>query len=68
MPVVVLDARGVSFRYRATGEPVLRDCALTVRDGDRVLLEGRSGGGKSTLAALLVGQRAPGAELAADGR
>ncbi|OJY30473.1 MAG: hypothetical protein BGO98_27550 [Myxococcales bacterium 68-20] len=56
---VVLDARGVSYRYRPTGDPVLRDCALTVREGDRVLLEGRSGGGKSTIAALLVGHRAP---------
>jgi ABC-type bacteriocin/lantibiotic exporter with double-glycine peptidase domain len=38
---------------------VLDDCALEIRRGDRVLLEGPSGGGKSTLAALLCGLRAP---------
>ena len=38
---------------------MLDDCALEIRRGDRVLLEGPSGGGKSTLAALLCGLRAP---------
>jgi ABC-type multidrug transport system fused ATPase/permease subunit len=32
---------------------------LQIRAGDRVLLEGSSGGGKSTLAALLTGLREP---------
>lgn len=53
---VVLDVRAVSFRY-PEGEPVLRSCALTVRAGERVLLEGSSGSGKSTLASVLVGLR-----------
>jgi ATP-binding cassette subfamily B protein len=56
---VVLDVRGVSFRYRPTGEPAVHDLAMELRSGDRVLLEGRSGGGKSTLASLLVGLRTP---------
>jgi ATP-binding cassette subfamily B protein len=55
----LLSARDVSFRYPGRGEPVLTDCALEIRRGDRVLLEGPSGGGKSTLGALLVGLRAP---------
>ena len=38
---------------------MLRGCSLTVRSGDRLLLEGASGGGKSTLASLLVGLRVP---------
>jgi ATP-binding cassette subfamily B protein len=54
----VLEARRVSFSYRA-GEPVLRAVNLRVRKGDRILLEGTSGGGKSTLASLLAGLRAP---------
>jgi ABC-type transport system involved in cytochrome bd biosynthesis fused ATPase/permease subunit len=38
---------------------VLRGVDLTIHHGDRILLEGSSGGGKSTLAALLVGLRKP---------
>jgi ATP-binding cassette, subfamily B, bacterial len=34
---------------------VLRQCSLSVSSGDRILVEGSSGGGKSTLASLLVG-------------
>lgn len=55
----VLDMHGVSFRYRPEAESVLQDCSLSLHEGDRVLLEGPSGGGKSTLAALLVGLRSP---------
>jgi len=60
---VVLDARALSFRYGGRGEPVLRHCSLTVRAGDRILIEGPSGCGKSTFAALLAGLRAPDAGL-----
>jgi ATP-binding cassette subfamily B protein len=56
---LVLDVRGLSFRYRPGGQPAVRDCTLGLRKGDRVLLEGRSGGGKSTLASLLVGLHTP---------
>lgn len=55
----VMEAHDVIFRYQDRGEPVLRGCSLTVRRGDRLLLEGPSGGGKSTLASLLVGLRVP---------
>ncbi len=54
---VVLDVRGVSFRY-PDGEQVLRSCSLTVHADERVLVEGSSGGGKSTLAQVLTGMRA----------
>jgi ATP-binding cassette subfamily B protein len=37
----------------------LRELNLTIRGGERILLEGPSGGGKSTLAALLTGLRVP---------
>ena len=49
----------LTFRYRERGEPALRGCALRIRAGDRLLLEGESGGGKSTLASLLTGLREP---------
>jgi ATP-binding cassette, subfamily B, bacterial len=56
---LLLEAHDLSFRYHEQGEPVLRGCNLRVCAGDRILLEGLSGGGKSTLASLLVGLRPP---------
>jgi ATP-binding cassette, subfamily B, bacterial MsbA len=42
-----------SFRYRSDGELVLRDLDLVLPKGKIVALAGPSGGGKSTVAALL---------------
>jgi len=53
--VPVLSARNLSFRYHANAEPILQACQLEIQKGDRLLLEGPSGGGKSTLSALLAG-------------
>lgn len=55
----VVEAHDLVFRYRERGEPVLRSCSLRISPGDRILLEGPSGGGKSTLASLLTGLRSP---------
>jgi ATP-binding cassette subfamily B protein len=55
----VLEAHKLVFRYRDRGTPVLRGCNLQIRAGDRLLLEGPSGGGKSTVASLLSGLRVP---------
>jgi ABC-type bacteriocin/lantibiotic exporter with double-glycine peptidase domain len=55
----VLEAHDLVFRYRERGAPVLRGCSLRLWPGDRLLLEGPSGGGKSTLATLLLGLRRP---------
>lgn len=38
---------------------MIQQSSLSVSLGDRILLEGHSGGGKSTLASLLVGMRTP---------
>jgi ATP-binding cassette subfamily B protein len=59
----LLDARDLVYRYSDRSEAVLQRAALRVRAGDRLLLEGPSGGGKSTLAALLAGCRLPDAGL-----
>lgn len=59
----VLEARNISFRYQEKGEPVLSGLDLRLRKGDRVVLQGASGGGKSTLAALLSGLRDPSSGL-----
>ena len=45
----------VSFHYRP-GEPVLHDCCLSVAAGEAVAIVGPSGGGKTTLLRLLLGQ------------
>jgi ATP-binding cassette subfamily B protein len=55
----LVQARDLNFRYRAQGRPILHNCTLQIYPGDRLLLEGPSGGGKSTLAAVLTGLRAP---------
>jgi ATP-binding cassette subfamily B protein len=56
---IVLQAEDLRFRYRERGEPVLRGCSLRIHAGDRLLLEGESGGGKSTFGALITGLRDP---------
>lgn len=55
----LIAANDIVFRYRPEGEAILRNLDLAIYRGDRILLEGASGGGKSTLAALLVGLQIP---------
>jgi ATP-binding cassette, subfamily B, bacterial len=55
----ILIAHELSYRHHERKESVLKGCALTVLQGDKILLQGNSGSGKSTLAALLTGQRMP---------
>ncbi|MFT3693882.1 MAG: ABC transporter ATP-binding protein [Kofleriaceae bacterium] len=55
----LIEARGMTFRHSARTRPVLENCSLQIAHGDRILLEGPSGGGKSTLMSLLTGLRAP---------
>jgi ATP-binding cassette subfamily B protein len=55
----LIEAHELVFRYRDRGAPVLQGCSLSIHMGDRLLLAGPSGGGKSTFAALLTGLRLP---------
>ena len=55
----LLTLHEVEFRYRAGGRAIVQNGNLEIREGDRLLLEGPSGGGKSTLAALLTGLQLP---------
>ncbi|XXY15659.1 ATP-binding cassette domain-containing protein [Sorangium sp. So ce216] len=59
----VLEAHELSFRHKGRARPAVADVSLRIAAGDRILLEGPSGGGKSTLSALLSGLRAPDAGL-----
>lgn len=56
---ITLEAHDVVFGYSERGEPALRGCNLAIRKGDRILLKGSSGSGKSTFASLLTGLRVP---------
>jgi len=56
---VLLDAHELVFRHRPQARAVLNGVSLRIAAGDRVLIEGASGGGKSTLSALLCGLREP---------
>jgi ATP-binding cassette subfamily B protein len=53
----LLDASQLRFSYGT--HAVLHGLDLAIYSGDQILLEGPSGGGKSTLASLLVGLRQP---------
>lgn len=53
----ILTAREVTYCYQGRGQPVLQGVDISIFHGDRLLLQGASGGGKSTFAALLAGSR-----------
>jgi ABC-type multidrug transport system fused ATPase/permease subunit len=57
----LIEGRGLTFRHEGRSRAVLENCSLQIARGDRILLEGPSGGGKSTLVSLLTGLRAPSA-------
>lgn len=59
----VLEAWSLGFRYPEQSVPLLSECNLIIRSGDRILLQGSSGSGKSTLGSLLLGLRTPDAGL-----
>ena len=49
----------MGLTYPGAGRPVLRPLHFAIGRTDRILLEGPSGGGKSTLASLIIGMRQP---------
>ncbi len=55
----LLEAHALGFRHAGRAASVFADVHLVIRAGDRLLLEGPSGGGKSTLGSLLAGLRRP---------
>lgn len=63
----MLTARNITFTYPRREQPVLREVNLTLHRGERVLLEGVSGGGKSTFGALVAGLRLPSSGLLLSG-
>jgi len=55
----VVELRGACVRYEGRSTPALAGVDVAIDKGDRVLIEGPSGGGKTTLTALLAGLRQP---------
>lgn len=55
----VLEVADVSFRHTGRAIDILTGGNLVIRHGDRVLIQGPSGGGKSTLVSLLTGMQLP---------
>ena len=55
----MMNMQNVTFRYPEGDSAVFHGASLRIQVGDRILLEGPSGGGKSTLALLLAGSYAP---------
>jgi ATP-binding cassette subfamily B protein len=58
--IPVLHAQSLGFVHPNRVGPVLAGCSLSIHRGDQILLEGISGGGKSTLATILAGLRVAG--------
>lgn len=63
----ILDARDLTLTYAKRTQPVLDGLNFQIRRGDWVLLEGESGGGKSTLVSVLAGLRQASGLLLAGG-
>ncbi len=57
--IPLITAHDLSYRFAPHRRPALHDCALKIYPGDRIILEGPSGGGKTTLGAVLAGIRKP---------
>lgn len=56
-PIIKVDK--ASFSYSPAGYKILDNCSFAIRNGNKILLEGSSGAGKSTVASLLAGMMQP---------
>jgi ATP-binding cassette subfamily B protein len=59
----IIELRGVRYGYPNRSKKVLDDVGLEIGHEERVLIEGPSGGGKTTLASVISGLRKPDAGL-----
>ncbi|WCM25187.1 peptidase domain-containing ABC transporter [Sphingomonas sp. QA11] len=63
-----LELKGISYRYGPDDPLILRDLDLVIQPGESVAITGPSGGGKSTLAKILLGLLEPqSGEMLVDG-
>ena len=55
----LITAQELTYRFSPQRRPALNGCQLEIYQGDHIILEGSSGGGKTTLGAVLAGLRKP---------
>lgn len=55
MTKTVIEFNNYHFKYQAQVEPTLQDINLSIREGEKVLIVGRSGSGKSTIGHCING-------------
>lgn len=54
-----IEFRDVSFSYPGQAEPALKNVSFTIKAGEKVVVIGRTGSGKSTLQRLMLGLYTP---------
>lgn len=59
----VIEGRNLSYAYGPASPAIIDSANVSIARGDRILIEGPSGGGKSTLASLITGLSRPGGGL-----
>lgn len=53
--IPVIEFKDFSYKYRTQSEPTLKNISLTINKGEKVLIIGSSGSGKSTIAKCING-------------
>ncbi len=65
---LAVEAEGLTHRYEADAEPVLKNFSIIIEAGEKVAIVGPNGAGKTTLLRCLLANRKPGGLIATEGR
>ena len=56
---LTFDVKNLCFRYDNSGSDIIKDLSFEIKESDKILLEGVSGSGKSTMIQILTGELIP---------